>query len=427
MKPKYQDIKRVFCSYPWSELATKNTGELVICREQLPDTAMGYLGSGDEYNIGRAADPQKVLNSDLHRDIRRTQMRGEWHSNCVHCVTMQQNPIKNIQRRLPEDREILGYIRNVDADGYLHDVKIRTLDLRFGNLCNHACLQCNPADSTMWYEDHAGFFGTEFNKGPGGEFSSKWNLSREGNGKLKSDVEPFIRSENFWRVLDNIAEDIIDIQVLGGEPFIMQDHDRVLDYFIDRGLAKNVVLQYNSNLSVINPKLLERWTHFKYITMGGSMDEIQDRFELIRYGGRWDRFTENVKLIQQVPNVNLWGLSVCYMIPNMFSIGKIDAWAADTGSPPISYRWIYGPAYMTLDSLPRAAKEELIEFNMAANTEKSQLMAKLMQSRLERTEDPTAIQTFVKLMDYLDRTRQQDWRATLPDVRAFLTKHCGTD
>jgi hypothetical protein len=228
-------------------------------------------------------------------------------------------------------------------------------------------------------------------------------------------------------VLDSIAEDIIDINVLGGEPFIMQDHDRVLDYFIQRGLAKNIVLQYNSNLSVINPKLLERWTHFKHITMGGSMDEINDRFELIRYGGRWDRFTDNVRLIQSIPNVNLWGLSVCYMIPNMFGIGRIDAWAAETGSPPISYRWIYDPAYMTLDSLPRAAKQELIEFNTAVNTEKSLTMAELMKSRLDLPEDPAAVQTFVRLMDYLDHTRRQDWRATLPDVRAFLTKHCGTD
>jgi MoaA/NifB/PqqE/SkfB family radical SAM enzyme len=424
-KPKYEDIKRVFCSYPWSELATKNTGELVVCREQQEDHSMGYLGTGDQYNIGKSADPQIVLNSELHKDIRRAQLRGEWHSNCTNCRLVTDNPIKGIQRRVPEDREIAELIRSADEDGYIADVKVQTLDLRFGNLCNHACLHCTPADSTMWYEDYYGFFGDTFHKGPGKDYSTTWTLTRVGNDKLVSNVEPFIKSEHFWNVLDRIKDGIVDINVLGGEPFIMQDHDKVLDYFIEHDLAKNILLHYNSNLSVVNPKLLERWKHFRRIRLAGSMDEIGDRFAVVRYGGVHDRFVENMKRLCAVPNIEFWGLSVCYMLPNMLSMERIESWAAETCPPPVTYRWIYNPHYMSVDSLPVAARRELIEFNRAVGTEKSIALANFMQARLSVPEDPEAIRTFVKLMDYLDHVRRQDWRNTMPDVYDFLKRHCG--
>ena len=430
-KPKYEDIKNVFCSYPWSEITTRNTGEMVVCREQCEDSAtQGYLGNSDRYNIGKAAVMQDVLNSDLHRDIRLHQLQGKWHQHCVNCKDIKTNPagmMKNLQKRLPEDREIARLIRSADpVTGYIDKVKIQTIDLRFGNLCNHACIHCNPAESTMWYEDHYGFFGPEFHKGPGNDISTTWKLSRDKNGKLKASFDPYVKTERFWKILDEIKEDLVDVNILGGEPFIMQDHDKVLDFFIESGVAKNIILRPTSNFSVINPKLLERWKHFKHVSMSGSMDDIGDRFELIRYGGKWKTFEKNLGILVSQPHVEVWGVSVCYMLPNAFSVPEIEEWKSNNEhKPDVIYRWIYHPEHVSIDSLPKSAKQEIMEFNRSADSPRAVALNKFLEGRLDWPENPDMIDKFIRLMDYLDKTRKQDWRSTLPDLWSLLQRHCG--
>jgi hypothetical protein len=430
-KPKYQDIKDVFCSYPWSEISTKNTGELVVCREQCEDRdTQGYLGNSDRYNIGRDAVIQDVLNSDLHKDIRLHQLQGKWHRHCVNCRDIKNNTagmMKNLQRRVPEDSEIAKLIRSADpVTGHIDKIKIQTLDLRFGNLCNHACLHCSPAESTLWYEDYNGFFGPDFHKGPGGDLSTKWTLTRNENGKLKANFEPYIKSENFWKILNEIKDDLVDVAILGGEPFIMQDHDKVLDFFIEHDVAKNITLWPASNLSVINPKLIERWKHFKRVGLSGSMDDVGHRFELIRYGGNWKTFEKNLDIVMNQPHIYFWGTSVCYMLPNIFSVPEIENWRINNkNNPNVIYRWIYAPEYMSIDSLPKSAKLEIVEFNRSVDSPRAVALNKFLEGRLDWPEDPVMIDKFIRLMDYLDRTRKVDWRSTLPDLWSLLQRHCG--
>jgi hypothetical protein len=155
-----------------------------------------------------------------------------------------------------------------------------------------------------------------------------------------------------------------------------------------------------------------------------SMDDVYERFDIIRYGGRWNTFIENLDKIRSIPNIVASGPSVCYMIPNMLSLHRIEEWAEtyllDT---PIIYRWTYGEMYISIDSLPRSAKLELIEFNQGLKTPRAQNLNRWIEHRLDREDNPAAVDTFVRMMNHLDKSRKQDWRSTMPDVYDLLKRH----
>ena len=53
----------------------------------------------------------------------------------------------------------------------------------------------------------------------------------------------------------------------GGEPFVQEGHYKMLQLFVDSGLAKGITLSYNTNLSYQGSfkgyDLEHLWSHFK--------------------------------------------------------------------------------------------------------------------------------------------------------------------
>ena len=59
---------------------------------------------------------------------------------------------------------------------------------------------------------------------------------------------------------------------------MMPDHWRILDFLINKGLAHEVELHYNSNMSVTKfgkYDLWDMWSHFKHIDVGVSVDGVE--------------------------------------------------------------------------------------------------------------------------------------------------------
>ena len=51
--------------------------------------------------------------------------------------------------------------------------------------------------------------------------------------------------EKTWENLFSIADTVDEIYLTGGEPTIIQEQHRLLDYFIDKGTAHKIKLKYN--------------------------------------------------------------------------------------------------------------------------------------------------------------------------------------
>ncbi len=422
--PKIKNIQQVFCARPWQEISMKTTGEVPVCGAQLVGSSRGY-GKADDGKIANLKDHtiNQFMNSDTRCDVRSSMIKGKWHEICLNCKQVEETGIKHTQREIIDDKKrILKLIQMTKDDGSIDEFEITRLDVRLSNLCNFACVQCQPSDSSRWYEDHLGFFGDHFTRSAVNKEIVGWHLKKDNRKVLSSMTDDL--HENFWSILEIVGPTLMKIDFLGGEPLIINDHWKILDILIDRGWSKNIELFYPSNLSILNQKMLDVWKNFKQVRIMPSMDDIGDRFELIRYGGRWPKMQENLEMLKS-SNIMMDNISCCYMIPNIFSIGEIDEWAEKSSFSSPVYRWVYDPFYMSIDSLPRAAKEEIIEHNLKTSTPNSIKMARFMENRIDEAGDPNSITTFVRLMDYLDKSRNQNWRGTLPRLVSFLDKHIG--
>ena len=92
------------------------------------------------------------------------------------------------------------------------------------------------------------------------------------------------------RKIPIIADEYVDAEFGTGALKITPAHDKMLDRLIELGHAKDIWLEYDTNLTAINPRITDRWKHFKLVHVRASMDAIGEQYEIIRAGGKWKKF-----------------------------------------------------------------------------------------------------------------------------------------
>ena len=82
---------------------------------------------------------------------------------------------------------------------------------------------CGPEASTSWYKD------------------SKSSYSKT--------IDHYTNNDVIWEDIPKIIPTLTDVYFAGGEPFVQDGHYKLLQLLINSEYAKNIKLQYNSNLS----------------------------------------------------------------------------------------------------------------------------------------------------------------------------------
>ena len=111
--------------------------------------------------------------------------------------------------------------------------------------------------------------------------------------------------EKTWQNLFSIAHTVEEIYLTGGEPTIIKEQHRLLDYFIEKGTAKNIRLKYNTNLTNVPKHLLDKWSKFKRVQLNCSIDATGKLDRYIRYPSNWETIERNFKTIRELSNANI--------------------------------------------------------------------------------------------------------------------------
>jgi MoaA/NifB/PqqE/SkfB family radical SAM enzyme len=215
------------------------------------------------------------------------------------------------------------------------------------------------------------------------------------------------------------------IYITGGEPMIVPAHDEMLDRIIASGRAKEIYLDYDTNLSVINDKIARRWSHFKHVEIAASIDAAYEPFELIRTAS-WETFKRNVGRVKEYEKdgvVKLYRLSSCTQMSTTHTMFETEDWVHSQGVP-FQVKFVDSPAKHAVSSLPRAAKEELVELYSTRDTPVARTIKEWLINHLDpKFEDIGACRAYIRLMDYLDTTRGTNWRKTIPGTSELLNKY----
>lgn len=371
-------MSKTFCPIPWIFQATRSNGDVRICCQANVTANKGVIRkpNGDAYNAG-ADNLDESRNAELMRNVRLNMINGVWSEECGRCKSEDEAGLDS--RRKYENQAWDFTITDAQAqtDSYgLIDVAatpVRYYDLRFGNFCNLKCRMCGPSDSDAWYSDWIALTGSNKFKDTSGVITIH-NV----NGKLKAPDFDWFNYEPFWASLEANAHNIEQVYFAGGEPMLIERHYDFLEKCIAQGVAKNIVIEYNTNMSTVPTKVLNLWTQFKQVRIGASVDGMGAVLEYQRHPAKWEKVLRNLQTVDALPsNITGWlaftvtAYNVNHMIDFMkwklteSGFKKINS---SMKKPIITYHVAHHPPQLNVRVLPDEYKAEVTrKFNEFLN------------------------------------------------------------
>lgn len=255
MNPKRALTKGVFCPMPWKGVMYNPDGTVKNCIR-----SAGTIGDLKENNI------QEILTGPVNQKTQECMLNDQPGPDCHTCYDLE-----NGKRRLDIISDRIFYIRELKNESFgdytqgNHDLK--TIDVRWSNLCNFACIYC------------------------GSELSSRWakELKKTHPGPNEQQLEEF---KNY--IFDH-ASQLKHVYLAGGEPLLMKQNIELLDILQNQN--PDVSLRINTNLSKTDTKVFDKICEFKNVHWTVSVETMEEEFEYVRYGGSWLDFLENLQTI----------------------------------------------------------------------------------------------------------------------------------
>lgn len=439
-----------FCGELWSQIEINTLGDYKICclANYNKDYGMARDENGKVMNV-MTHSIEEAINSATHKDHRLQLKENIQVKRCRNCYDAEHSTKgqdgwgsehakkwgKSKRQRVngQTTRDIPEYVKWDQAEKYtLPDgtstAKVVNLGLRLSNLCNQKCIMCSPEYSSLWYEDWSKLWGDVQVMPPGTVWGDKdYRMTTDTKGREILNYSKWWDSDIWWERFDKIAPDLRHIYFSGGEPLIAPAMIEILNRLIANDFAKNITLRYDTNLTVINNKIIEKFKHFKKIDFCVSLDDIEERYNLIRFPGNYNNIVKNIKTIKE-NGLNIHYLSCCIGIASIYSIERIVE-AAEELNVPAEFRFLEGPVWLDLRALPRPAKEEIIEHykslmhHTANRTKWYKAIIKFLEKYIDQ-ENSKKYQEFITVMDKLDKIRGTNWRNVLPEVQDILARHC---
>jgi MoaA/NifB/PqqE/SkfB family radical SAM enzyme len=330
-----------FCVLPWISLEASPIGTVRPCclaEEEIVDN------DGNKFEL-RTADFNDIQNSDYMRDLRTDFLFGHRPETCRKCWAVE--AAGGTSKR----QHTLNRLKHIDMGmSWTPAAKpLRFLDLKLGNICNLKCRICGSWSSSQFATEELKFVEDK-------KSSFHYQMLRDGAWPREN--------QQFWNQIDNSLNDIRYLEFTGGEPFLIQEHFDMLQGIVDRGIAGNVEIHYNTNGTVYPEAAEAIWRHFKTVEIAFSIDDIGSRFEYQRTNAGWAEVCANLDRFRDLKEIHSnIQLQICTTV-NVFNIYYLDHLAHWLSNNSESFNFIYWNLlheieYFAVNKLPESVKSVL--------------------------------------------------------------------
>ena len=258
MTPKDVLTNKTFCPMPWTGLMYNFDGKVKNCIRS--DEKTGLLGNIKETPI------EKILLGPANVTKQKNIIDHAPAAGCHTCYDLEHGKtgLGIISDRIFYIKEL----KKVPLDTYkINNFDLQTIDVRWTNLCNFACVYCSE------------------------QFSSKWADEL----KIKIETPADKQLSEFREYIYSHAKQLKHVYLAGGEPLLMKENLKLL-----QELNPEVNLRINTNLSKVDTGVFDAICKFKNVHWTVSVETIEEEFEYIRFGGRWADFLENLNTIRKL-------------------------------------------------------------------------------------------------------------------------------
>ena len=392
-----------FCVLPWVSLEASPIGTVRPCclaDDELVDNA------GNKFHLSTASFAD-IQNSNNMRQLREQFLNREQPQTCRKCWNEERSG------RTSKRMHTLDRLKHLLPDTeWTADAKpLIFLDLKLGNICNLKCRICGSWSSSQFAAEELQVLDRNEQKS-----SHAYQMLRAGAWPREN--------ESFWTEIDDCLNDIRYIEFTGGEPFMIAEHFAMLQGIVDRGIAHQVEIHYNTNGTIFPEQAEEIWKHFKTVEIAFSIDDVGSRFEYQRTNARWDEVKSNIekffKLKRYLPNIIQ--LQVCTTV-NVFNIRYIDEvarWNAGHAFNFVYWNMMHDAWYFSIATLPDTAKTEITRYLGTADIP-PQYQAEFgrILDFMNRGASTDGVMLRMKIRD-LDQKRNQDLEQVAPEFAKLI-------
>lgn len=371
-----------FCSLPWINISTDVNGSLrPCCKFAQPDISNEYqLPNMKEGNL------DILWNDTRFQNLRQAFLDGKKPKECQSCWDEEAAGIPSFRVQWAKDKKVDTTNMTFNP---IADSGPRGMDLKLNNVCNLKCRICGPQASSTFLK----------------EYQERLNVTIEGSDYWISNKILGTANEE---VINKWAEDLVHLEITGGEPMASPENIKILDLLIKSGKAKNITVLLNTNGTLYNKKFLDHILQFKEVTLCLSVDDVGPRLEYERYPTEWLTVQENItKFIELRKNHSNLYLTLCPTVSsfNVYYLAEYLEWATSMDIYTY-YNILHYPPSHSIKNLPDKLKE-------IASARLIHKDFDIVKNFLHLTRDSDKlINEFISKNEELDEFRQQDFKTT---------------
>jgi len=383
-----------FCVLPWLSLETSPIGTVRPCclaEDEITDT------EDNKYSL-LSTDLDEIHNSQYMQNLRQEFIDGKKPDTCRKCWNEEQSG------RTSKRMHTLNRLEHIVTDTeWTADAKpLIFIDFKLGNICNLKCRICGSWSSSTFATEEVKFQGKD---------SFHYQMLKDGAWPR--------RNQKFWTEIDKLMHQVRYLEFTGGEPFMIQEHFQLLQRMVDKGIAQDVEIHYNTNGTKFPEHAEEIWKHFKLIEIAFSIDDVDERFEYQRANAIWSEVNTNMNRFEAMRdrNTNIL-LQVCSTV-NVFNVMYLEGlanWIDKRSFDFVYWNMLHEARYHSVGTLPERAKELVSNRLMSANVSDFHMkeFVKIVDFIQAGTSlDGNELRDNVALVD---RRREQDLRTHHPEL-----------
>ena len=389
------------------------------------------------FDMNRGHNIADTWNSNHMRKIRQQMVEGEVVKGCEHCYDLESMGFPSYRTNYIRDwfeysghgEAIMQRIERSIENDYIVDEAPLYLDFRLGNLCNLKCRMCQPQNSSQIQKEYKRIEQADPEAGKFLKKNFTW-------GQFVDNLTPWEDDPRFLAQVEEWLPSVVKLYFTGGEPTLIERVYWIMEKCVELGIAQNIELVFNSNMTNIKPRFIELVEKFKKVLMCISVDAHGALNEYIRGASHWEAVDKNVKLYCESKVVGSLLFSPVIQVYNILNITELLDYAESLELKygreiHVTFLICDYPRSLDFRILPDAVRAKAIE-KLEAWIPTSKILAKrennmqaiqatinaLKQNRHEDWEEQLKI--FQQYTSMLDKQRNENMSSAIPELWALM-------
>jgi MoaA/NifB/PqqE/SkfB family radical SAM enzyme len=363
IKRKGTKVTDTYCSLPWISVNSWG-GDITPC--------CFWEGNGVVAN-----NTSEALNSQFFENIRKDMLENKKIEGCKQCY--QTEECGKTSRRQ----------RSIEKYGYPTEIKLKSMDVGFDNVCNLKCRSCQSGASHLWHKDEIKMYGET------------------------------IHPTKYWSYITTAnVDDLEYVHVAGGEPLLSTHFNKFAKELIESTNKNNLELSFDTN-GTIFPKdnILELIKQVGSLRVGVSIDGLYGLQDYFRSGSNFNSIIEHLNFYKKLKQDRVGPTKLDFQITvNIYNVNTLpEMYKYFKEHHPefnINHRVLFWPEQLSIKNLPMDYKQDLISL-----FDNKELYSDVLHE-LQNTEKDL-FDHFLNFHDKLDSIRKE----TLGDLNPMLSNY----